>query len=73
MNSKISPSTETIEISLKFKVFCMTIITYFWLKSKMYHQKVSIIANNAFTQAIGFIKIDFFSSFRCINSIIFNM
>ena len=43
----------------------MTTITYFWIKSKTYLRKISVIKNNAVTRTISFINI---SSFRYINS-----
>lgn len=44
----------------------MTIVAYFWLKSKIYPEKVPVITDNTPTQAATFISI---YAFRDINSI----
>ena len=38
-------------------IFIKTIITYFWLKSKMFLKKVSVITNNTIALTSGFVNI----------------
>ena len=41
----------------RFLCHIMTTVSYFWLKSKIYPEKVSEMKNNTFVQAISFINI----------------
>ena len=47
-----------------FLYFTMTIIIYFWLKSKIYLEEVPVIENNTFRQAIKFIGTYAFCGFN---------
>ena len=38
----------------------MTIITYFWIKYKIYIKKVPVITNNTLTRTTGFVNMNFF-------------
>ena len=38
-------------------IFIKTIITYIWLKSKIYHKKVPLMTNNTLALSGGFVSI----------------